>query len=82
MALSGWRFRFGDFYESIDFVAINHTLRHLKKVEFKEIPRFSFINLYGMDNASHFSLPDAERVQGLYLHYDRFIGELKKILIF
>lgn len=73
-------FRFGQRYQSMDFKAMEEFLNHLNTVPFEEIPRFSFVNLYGSDNTAHFDGPDSEHMLDFYIHYDRFLGEIERTL--
>ncbi|MDX1386356.1 MAG: alkaline phosphatase family protein, partial [bacterium] len=73
-------YSFGERYQSLDFKVMDEFLKHFNSVPFEEIPRFSFVNLYGSDNTAHFDGPDSQRIIDLFIHYDRFIGEIEETL--
>lgn len=73
-------FYYRDTYETMDWIALKNTLKHLKQSSAKDFPRFSFINFYGIDNLGHFVGADSERALDFYIHYDRVLGELMDLL--
>lgn len=78
--VTAYRSRVRKAWEQLDQLAIHLTLKYFRELPFEQIPRFTFVSLFGMDQTNHFAGPDSDRVADLLIHYDRFLAELVRIL--
>ncbi len=77
---AGWKAYMQRSFEALDFTAMNFTLKKFRDLPLEEFPRFSMIDLYGLDFIAHYNGPASSRSLNLYQHIDRFLGELVQTL--
>ncbi len=77
---AGWKAYMQRSFEALDFTAMNFTLKKFRDLPLEEFPRFSMIDLYGLDFVAHYNGPASPRSLDLYQHIDRFLGELVQTL--